>query len=387
VELAAVLDAVQRRLGDIKMSALDYLLHVTEEKSQQKRPDVEPVHVGVGHDHDLVVACLFDIKLLAPNPRPDRGDYRLYLLVGQDLVQARFFHVEDLSLQRQYRLEVAIAPLLGGATRGIALHEVKLTERGILLRTVGEFPRQRVVLQRALSTGKVLRLFCRDARLGALYAFIEYFPYDLRILVEELAQVFVHHRLHYTLHLAVAQFHLRLALELRVRELHADDGGEPLAHVVPGELRHLLVITLLFQEVVQHARKRRSETDHVRAALFGVNIVRVGVDHLVVRIDILEGDLHFDAAALLVESDYTLRDRVLVLVKMLYEGGDTALELEHALLTLAPVVPQDYPDTRIEKRKLPHSFCKDLETELVCLENLVIRQKHHTGTCLLRLTR
>jgi len=50
--------------------------------------------------------------------------------VRQHLVVARLFNVENLSLQREDRLETAIAPLLGGPTGGFAL-DVPFTATGL----------------------------------------------------------------------------------------------------------------------------------------------------------------------------------------------------------------------------------------------------------------
>ena len=52
----AVLDLVQRRLGDVDMAALDQIGHLAVEEGQQQGTDVGAVHVRVGHDDDAVVA-------------------------------------------------------------------------------------------------------------------------------------------------------------------------------------------------------------------------------------------------------------------------------------------------------------------------------------------
>ena len=54
----AALHAIERRLGDIDVAALDELLHVAEEKSEQQSADVAAVDVGVGHENDFVIAQL-----------------------------------------------------------------------------------------------------------------------------------------------------------------------------------------------------------------------------------------------------------------------------------------------------------------------------------------
>jgi hypothetical protein len=69
------LDLVERRLGDVDVAALDEALHLAVEEREQEGADVGAVHVGVGHDDDLVVAGLggvegADVALALPMPVP-----------------------------------------------------------------------------------------------------------------------------------------------------------------------------------------------------------------------------------------------------------------------------------------------------------------------------
>src|SRR5881409_902750 len=66
----------------------------------------DAVHVGVGHDDDLVVAGVVDLEALA-HAGADRRDDGPDLLVGEDLVDARLLDVQDLASQREDRLEAA----------------------------------------------------------------------------------------------------------------------------------------------------------------------------------------------------------------------------------------------------------------------------------------
>ena len=120
------------------------------------------VHVGVRHEDDLVVAGLLEVELLA-DPGADRRDQRLDLLVGEHLVDAVLLDVDDLAAQRQDRLGVAVAALLGRAAGGVALDDEDLGERGVADRAVGELARQRGVLERRLAPGQVARLAGRIA--------------------------------------------------------------------------------------------------------------------------------------------------------------------------------------------------------------------------------
>jgi predicted component of type VI protein secretion system len=70
------------------------------------------VHVSIGHDDDAVVAQVAHVEALA-DAGAQRGDQRLDLLVGQRLVQAGLFDVENLAAQGQNGLEAAVAALFG----------------------------------------------------------------------------------------------------------------------------------------------------------------------------------------------------------------------------------------------------------------------------------
>ena len=67
----ALLDAIERRLRDEDVAALDQLLHVAEEERQQQRADVRAVHVRVGHDDDLAVAQLGEIEIVLADAGAD----------------------------------------------------------------------------------------------------------------------------------------------------------------------------------------------------------------------------------------------------------------------------------------------------------------------------
>ena len=55
---AAVVRAVEGGLGDVQVTVVDQPRIVAEEKGQEQGADMRAVHVGVGHDHDFVVAKL-----------------------------------------------------------------------------------------------------------------------------------------------------------------------------------------------------------------------------------------------------------------------------------------------------------------------------------------
>jgi uncharacterized protein YunC (DUF1805 family) len=72
--------AIKRRLRDVEVAALDELGHLAVEEGQEQGANVAAVHIGIGHDDDLVIAQFFDIELLAADTGAKRGDKRADLL-------------------------------------------------------------------------------------------------------------------------------------------------------------------------------------------------------------------------------------------------------------------------------------------------------------------
>jgi hypothetical protein len=78
---------------------------------------VRTVDVGVGHDDDAVVAQLVRIEFVLADAAAERRDQRADLGRRDHFIESCFFHIEDLALERQDRLVLAVAALLGGAAR------------------------------------------------------------------------------------------------------------------------------------------------------------------------------------------------------------------------------------------------------------------------------
>src|SRR5690606_35051830 len=71
---------------------------------------------------------------------------------------ARAFDVEDLALERQDRLGLAVAALLGAAAGRVALDDEQFRQRRVLLLAVGELAGQAGDVERALAPGQVAGL-------------------------------------------------------------------------------------------------------------------------------------------------------------------------------------------------------------------------------------
>ena len=64
----------QGRLRDIKIATFNQFWHLAEKERQQERADMRTIDVSVCHDHNFMIAQLFDIEFIATNACAQRHD-------------------------------------------------------------------------------------------------------------------------------------------------------------------------------------------------------------------------------------------------------------------------------------------------------------------------
>ena len=126
------------------------------------------VHIGVGHDDDAVVAKLVGVEVVPPDAAAERRDQCANLGGSQHLVETRFLDVQDLALERQYRLAAPVAALLGRAAGRIALDKEQLGLGRVFFLAVRQLARQSGNVERALAPGHLAGLACRLAGAGRI---------------------------------------------------------------------------------------------------------------------------------------------------------------------------------------------------------------------------
>ena len=277
---------------------------------------------------------------------------------------------------------LAEPPAESPSTMKISLSDGSLTEQSASLPGRREF--SSALLRRVRS--RALRAAARACE--AWHGLADDRARVLRVLLEELGQALVDDRRDEALHAGVAELGLRLALELRVGELGRDDRGQPLAHVLAGEVVVLLLeLALLARVAVERARERRAEARQVRAALVRVDVVGERVDGLLVGAVPLHRDLDGALVALALEEDDLLLDRVLVLVEVADEVLDAALVLELDAAAPAALVGERDPQAARQERRLAQALLEDREVEVERLEDLGVGQEGDGGARLLRRAR
>jgi hypothetical protein len=375
----AMLDLVQRRLRDVDVAALDQVGHLAVEEGEQQGADVGAVDVRVGHDNDAVVAQLLGLEVLLADAGAQRRDERGDLLRGDQLVETRALDVQDLALERQDRLELAVASLLGRAAGRVALHQVELRERRVLFLAVRELARQAETVQYALAPGHLARLarrFARPRRLDDLA--------DDDLGVGRLFQQPVMQRLRdgildHGTHFRGNELVLGLRGEFRVRELDGQDAGQPLPHVVAGgfdlgALGQLVGLDVL----VQGARHGRAQRGQVRAAVALRDVVGEAEHRLLVGVVPLHRHLDADAVAVVHGVENVRVQDGLGAVDVFDEALHPAAEGEDLLLAGALVVQLD-AHAVVEEGQLAQPFGQDVVVELDVAEDFRAGMEVHLG--------
>jgi hypothetical protein len=202
------------------------------------------------------------------------------------------------------------------------------------------------------------------------------------MLLEVLPELLVDERLDVATDVAVAELGLRLPLELRMRELHADHGGQTLAGVLA--LQRLAA----FQQVgggrvgVERARQGALEAGEMGAALHGVDVVGEGEDRLGVSLVPLQRDLDLDGLFGAGERDHRRVDRRLGAVQVADELLDAAA-VEEFVLLLRRLFLDDDANAAIEERELTQAMREEVKAEVHALEDLGVGLEGHLGAGLI----
>ena len=285
------------------MPAADQIRHEAEQEGQKQGGDVSAVHVGVGHENDFVVAQPFQRKALQ-NPGAECGDHGFDLRVRGNLVHGSLLHVEDFAPQGQHGLIFPAAGSLGGAARGVSLHDEQLAVLRIAARTVRQLSGQGEAGEGGFPAGQVPGAFGRVLCLAGQHGLAANGLGRIRVLFQKQDHAVVYQTVHRGPGLAAAQLLFGLALKLWVLHADADDGGQTLGQLLAAEGRRGLLQQLKIpRTVVQRTHQGAVKTGYVGAALRGGNVVDKAVQALVVTRGVLNGKLHLNIPGILAAAD------------------------------------------------------------------------------------
>jgi hypothetical protein len=136
------------------VAVFDQLRHLAEEEGEQQRADMRAVHVGVGHDDDLVVAQLVGCRTRPADAGAERGDQRADLLARLSIRSKRARSTFRILPRSGRTAWLWRAALLGRAAGAVALDEEQLGLGRVLFLAIGELAGQRGHVHRRLAPGQ-----------------------------------------------------------------------------------------------------------------------------------------------------------------------------------------------------------------------------------------
>lgn len=120
------------------MSLADQLRHESIQEGQHQSCNMRTIDIGIGHDNNLVITQLADIKIFI-DTCTKCSDHRFNFCVAENTIQTCFFYIQNLSTKRKYCLRCTVSGSLGTSTGGITLYDVDLAVLRILVTAIGKF--------------------------------------------------------------------------------------------------------------------------------------------------------------------------------------------------------------------------------------------------------
>ncbi|MCG3118401.1 MAG: hypothetical protein ALAOOOJD_00590 [bacterium] len=338
------------------------------------------VDVGIRHDDHFAVSNLSRIKIFAADAGAQCRDNRTNFFIGKNFIQPRFFDIENFSLDRQNCLKPAVTALFRGAAGGVALNDVNFT----MLRIGDTAIRELTGKAGAVDTGFAPRQFFGFAggltRARGEQTFFDDLAADRRIFFKIRAQTVVTNGFDDAAHFAVAELGFGLAFKLRLGNFDAQHRGQTFAHIIAGKLDIIFLFDeIIFRRVgIDRLGQRRFETDEMRAAFDGVNVIDIGKNIVIVSIVILQRQFHRHILTLTGNINRFFHQGFARFIDILHEFADTALVLKFFFLAGA-LVEDINLEFFVKKRQLPQPFDQGIKIKFLLAENFVVGKERDFG--------
>ena len=135
------LNLIQRRLSNVYITCVNHWLHITIEEGKQKNSNVRAVNIGIGHDDNLVITSLLNIKLIS-NARTNSGNQRSNSVRRKCAVSLYALNVQNLSAKWKNCLDRTVTCHLCRTTCGVTLDDEELSHLCIANRAVCKLSRK-----------------------------------------------------------------------------------------------------------------------------------------------------------------------------------------------------------------------------------------------------
>ena len=357
------------------MTLLDEFGHITIEEGHEQSVDMRTVHVGIGHDDNLIITELLIIGFLAvlaqTKAYTQSLDDIVHLLMLESLVPHHALHIEDLTANGQDGLELTLSALLGRTACGVTLHDEEFAVGRITVRAVGQFAGKTTATHWTLALYALTGFACSHTCRGSQYHLV----HDKFGLTGMFLQIggesLTHSLLHGSCHLAVAQLGLGLSFKLRFGHLDGDNGSESLAEVLTTDFHLVLdqllqfLHTLLLGIGLQSAGESGTEALQMGSTLYGIDIVDIGMEILAVSCVVHDGHLDGHTLLLCAEIDDIIKEMSTTAVHEANEVAQASLAViflcAGSTLLIGTKVGQCDGDTGIQISQLAHTVGQHIE--------------------------
>ena len=256
------------------------------------------IHIGICHDHDLIIAKFRDVKVISIPFRESAAeciDHGLDFRIGKYFINGCFLYVQDLTSDRQDCLIITVTGSLGRTTGRISLYDEDLTLGRIFLLAV-----------RQLSIGiKGIFLFGQKIDLGSLFCLANLGSFlctgedclkSFQISVEIEYHLLSHNLTGCTGCILVVQLRFGLTLESWFRMLNGNDRCHSVTDICTCEIRiFILQNTDLSGISIHHCGKCSLKSSQMSTALCIINVITEAQHILTELIGKLKCHFHLNA--------------------------------------------------------------------------------------------
>ena len=234
------------------------------------------IHIGIGHDHDLVIAKLCDIKVISVSFRESASeciDHCLDLCICKYFVNGCFLHVQNLTSDWQDCLVISVTGSLCGTSRRISLYNKNLTLGRIFFLAVCQLS---VGIKRIFLFGQKIGL-CSLFCLADLSSFLcagknRLKGFQISVKIEY--HLLSHNLTGCTGCILVVQLCLGLSFETRFRMLDGNNRCHSITDICTCEVRILVFQNADFSRIGIHDCSKSSlKSSQMSTALCIVNVI------------------------------------------------------------------------------------------------------------------
>ena len=377
----ALTHTVQWWLRDVHITGIQNWTQVTVNQRQQQCPNVRAVDIGIGHDNQLVVAGLANVKVLTEagaHGREQRPDF----FVGQNAFHAGLFNVQNLPPNWQDGLRQTTPTTLSGTAGGVPFDDEQFGDFWVLAGVIRQLPRQAGNFQSALAPRHFTRPLSSQTRLACEHCLVDDELGVSRVLHQVLVEVLAEHAVRDRPRIRVTKLGLGLSFKLRVRVLDGDNRGHPLTHVIP---RQRVVVRLqrptLAGVSVDDTGERRLEPGLMCPTFVGVDVVGKSQQLTRKAIRVLQGDFNGDTVLLAFNVNGFWQQRFLPLVEEFNVVAQTAFVVELQLFScVLPLVGKGQTQTLVQECQFANPGHQNFVVVNRRLgEDVGIRHKMHLG--------